>query len=247
MLLGAGAIGMGFLTFQSLNLNRMRTSGTAEPGTTFMHPTVQSRVAKTLGYFGYGIGATGVMTYMMRNSAMAARLPWWGLLIAAVGTMGACHMVDYNQNYLLKCALFTAFIGIQSVTLVPLIQMTAAPILFDAALGTGLMMSGLATVAYMAPSEQFLMWGGALSMCCFGMMGVGVASMFFPSPALFNFWLYGGLALEGALVLYRTQKLIHSAKGEYQFDPINHAVGFYLDAINIFVRLVMILQNNKRK
>jgi hypothetical protein len=50
-------------------------------------------------------------------------------------------------------ALFTAFLGLTSVTLVPLIQMTAMPILYDAALGTGLMMTGLATVAYMAPSE----------------------------------------------------------------------------------------------
>lgn len=125
--------------------------------------------------------------------------------------------------------------------------MTAMPILYDAALGTGLMMSGLATVAYMAPSEQFLMWGGALSMGCMGMMGVGLMSMFFPSPALFNIWLYGGLVLEGGLVLYRTQKVIHTAKTEYKFDPVNHAVGFYLDAINIFVRLVMILQGNSKK
>ena len=85
-------------------------------------------------------------------------------------------------------------------------------------------------------------------MGCMGMMGVGVASMFFPgNPALFNIWLYGGLVLSGGLVLYRTQKLIHQAKTEYKFDPINHSVGFYLDAVNIFVRLVMILQGNKKK
>jgi len=48
-------------------------------------------------------------------------------------------------------------------------------------------------------------------------------------------------------VLYRTQKIIHSAKTEYKYDPINNSVGIYLDAINIFVRMIMILQGNKNK
>jgi len=118
-----------------------------------MHPTVQSRVAKTMGYFGYSLAATGAMTFAMRHNAMVARMPWWGLLGLSIGTLIGTHMTDYDTNYLAKMAMFTAFVGLQSASLVPLINMTAMPILFDAALGTGLMMSGLATVAYMAPSE----------------------------------------------------------------------------------------------
>ena len=88
--------------------------------------------------------------------------------------------------------------------------MTSAAIIADAALATGLMMSGLATVAYISPSEQFLMWGGGLSMACMGMMAVSMMGMFYPnSAALYNIWLYGGLALSGGLVLFRTQKIIH--------------------------------------
>lgn len=41
-------------------------------------------------------------------------------------------------------------------------------------------------------------------MGCAGMMGIGLASMFFPSPALYNIWLYGGLVLFSAFVLYDT-------------------------------------------
>lgn len=41
--------------------------------------------------------------------------------------------------------------------------------------------------------------------------------------------------------------MIYHAKTEYKFDPIGESVGIYLDAVNIFVRLIMILQNNKNK
>lgn len=49
-----------------------------------------------MGYFGYALGATGVMTYAMRNSAMVARLPWWGLLAGSLGLMLGTHMTDYD-------------------------------------------------------------------------------------------------------------------------------------------------------
>jgi hypothetical protein len=54
------------------------------------------------------------------------------------------------------------------------------------------------------------MWGGGLSMACCGMMAISMMGMFnHKSKALHNIWLYGGLALCGAVVLYRTQKIIH--------------------------------------
>lgn len=91
------------------------------------------------------------------------------------------------------------------MAILPLVQMSAAAAVADAALATGLSMSSLAGIAYMAPSEQFLNWGGALSMACMGMMAVSMMSMFNPgSKALFNIWLWGGLGLTGALTLYHT-------------------------------------------
>lgn len=101
--------------------------------------------------------------------------------------------------------MFTGFTGCMALTMLPLIQMSALSVITDAALATGVSMSALATIAYNAPSEQFLMWGGALGLGCGAMMGISILSMLWPSnPALFNIWLYGGLALTGGLVLFRT-------------------------------------------
>jgi len=59
-------------------------------------------------------------------------------------------------------------------------------------------------------------------------------------------WLYGGLALAGALTMYRTQSMMYSAKTEQHYDPISHAMGFYLDSVNIFMRVLMIMNGRKK-
>mmetsp|Transcript_18999 Transcript_18999/g.26335 ORF Transcript_18999/g.26335 Transcript_18999/m.26335 type:complete len:185 (-) Transcript_18999:107-661(-) len=184
----------------------------------------------------------------MRNSMAALNANPWLLLGGSLALLVGTHMTDYHTAFPLKMALYTGFCGLTAVTLVPLIQMSAMAVIYDAALATGVSMASLATIAYNAPSEQFLMWGGALSLACGGMLGVSILSMLYPgSAALYNIWLYGGLGLTGALVLFRTQNIIHSAKTQQKFDPINHSIGLYLDAVNMFVRFLMIFGNNRKK
>jgi len=40
--------------------------------------------------------------------------------------------------------------------------------------------------------------------------------------------------------------MLRSAKTEVNYDPINFAIGFYLDAVNIFVRMLAIMQGRKK-
>jgi FtsH-binding integral membrane protein len=84
-------------------------------------------------------------------------------------------------------------------------------------------------------------------MGCAGMIGISLASMFWPSPALYNMWLYGGLVLFSAFVLYDTQKIIHNAKSKPRYDPISESIGIYLDTIILFERFLIIFMNNKKK
>jgi len=46
--------------------------------------------------------------------------------------------------------------------------------------------------------------------------------------------------------MYRTQGMMYEAKTSQHYDPINHAVGVYMDAINIFVRILMIMNSRKK-
>jgi FtsH-binding integral membrane protein len=124
-----------------------------------------------------------------------------------IGTM----MTSYDQSPALKHVLWGGFITSMAAGMVPLISMAGMPIVFDAMFATGLSVAGLGAIAYNAPSQQFLQWGGALGMACGGLIGIGLMSMFYPSPALFNIWMYGGLILFSAFVLYDVQKIIHQA------------------------------------
>ena len=124
--------------------------------------------------------------------------------------------------------------------------MSAASAVADAALATGLSMTALSATAYYAPSEQFLNWGGALSIASAGMLFVSVASMFSPSRGLFNIWLWGGLGLTGAFTLYDTQAILYRAKTMAKYDPLGNSIGIYLNAINFFVRFLMIFNGRKK-
>ena len=164
------------------------------------------------------------------------------------GTLIGTMTVDYYQSPALKHAFWFGFMGSIALSMVPLINMASMPIIFDAMFATGFTMGGLSLVAYNAPSEQFLMWGGMLGMALAGLIGVNIASIFWPSQALMNINLYGGLLLISAYVLYDVQKLIHNAKKKEAWDPIRESLDIYLDAIILFEKFLQIfLLNSKKK
>jgi growth hormone-inducible transmembrane protein len=215
---------------------------------TAMSPMVQSRLGKTFGYFGYGLMTTGATCFALRNSMAWAAVPWWGYMAGTLALMFGTHMVSYENAYPLKLAMYTGFMAFMGLQILPLVQMSSMAMIADAALATGVSMSALAAVAYNSPSEQFLNWGGPLALACGGMFAVSILSAMNPaSKALFNVWLYGGLVLTGGLCLFRTQGIMYQAKTQAMFDPIGSSMGIYMDAINFFVRFLMIMQNSKKK
>lgn len=209
-----GGLALGGFTYLNFAMTSQRNGMAANPhlyqDQTYMSPMVQQRLSKTLGYFAYGITATGATCYALRNSMAWAAIPWWGYLIGTVGLIYATHSIDYHTMYPLKLTAYTAMAGAIGLQILPLVQMSSMAMIADAALATGLSMTSLAAVAYNAPSEQFLSWGGPLALGCGGMMAISMLSIFNPqSRALYNVWLYGGLALTGALTLYKTQAIIY--------------------------------------
>ena len=189
---------------------------------------------------------TGILVGALRNSRMAYMNPF-AMLFLSLGTMIGTMMVDYNKNTALKHLFWLGFMSSMALSMVPLINMASMPIIYDALFATGFTMGGLGLIAYNAPSEQFLAWGGMLGMGCAGMIGISLMNMFWPSKALFNIWLYGGLVLFSAFTLYDVQKIIHNAKTKPTWDPINESLGIYLDAIILFERFLIIFMNNKKK
>jgi FtsH-binding integral membrane protein len=86
-----------------------------------MSQSVQSRLARTYGYFGYGVAATGGLTYALRNSPIGMRLHWALGLAGTIGAMMLTMSLDYETQAPLKMAGYSAFIGMNVLTILPLI------------------------------------------------------------------------------------------------------------------------------
>ena len=117
----------------------------------------------------------------------------------------------------------------------------------DAFLLTSGAFGGLALTAYNSHDTAFLGMSGILGAGFGTLFAVSLANMFFQSHALFNIWLYGGLALFIGMTLYDMKNIQVRAERGLYFDSMNESISMYYDFINIFVRLLMIMQNNKKK
>jgi len=172
--------------------------------------------------------------------------PWLILPVSLAFCFGT-YLTDYHKNKPLKILMYTGFCGVMAVNLLPLIQMSTMSVIADAALATSVSMSAFAAIAYNSPSEEFLKYGGAIGLLSGGMLAVSLLGMLTGSKNLFNIWLYGGLVLSGLYTMYDTQKILYNAKTQQKFDPINNAFEIYMDAINFFIRFLIMFNNNKKK
>jgi FtsH-binding integral membrane protein len=105
-----------------------------------------------LGYFSGGLGLTALLVTKLRFSRLAYMNPWL-LFGTSIGFLIGTMMVNYHQSPVLKHALYAGFVGSIAVSMIPLINMSALPVIFDALFATGFTMGGLGLVAYNAPSE----------------------------------------------------------------------------------------------
>jgi FtsH-binding integral membrane protein len=65
------------------------------------------------------------------------------------------------------------------------------------------------------------------------------------SPFIQNLWLYGGLVIFSLFVAVDTQVIIERAlRGDS--DSVHSALDLFLDALNIFVRIMIILSRDKK-
>lgn len=121
-----------------------------------------------------------------------------------------------------------------------------------AGLYTVAMMGSIAFVGATAKQEKYLYLGGPLLAGVAIVAVSGLAPLVLPVTAtrtlMFteNLWLYGGLAVFGGFTLYDVQKVLMHARqaerGLIQRDPVNESISLELDFLNIFIRMVQILQ-----
>ncbi|EPS39936.1 hypothetical protein H072_6228 [Dactylellina haptotyla CBS 200.50] len=219
---------------------------------------------ETFMYTGLGVGMIGVAAKALHSVGWSYRLmamnPWVFMgvsLVGGIGTMMATFACP-PENYIAKHALWSAFNLSQAAVLSPLLFFNPA-ILARAGLYTVGMMGAISYVGATAKTDQYLYLGGPLLAGLTVVALSGLAPLVIPATAARtlavteNLWLYGGLAVFGGMTLYDIQKVLYHGRmaeaGLKKRDPVNEAISLELDFINIFIRMVYILQGsgNRRR
>lgn len=257
---GACVAGIGGLCFYGLGLsNEVGAIDTAS----FWPPQMKEMVRSTYMYFAGGLGVTAVSAYQISKSRLVQRIMtaspmmvFAGGMVAMIGTSMATHSLPYSHVTLdAKHLAWMAHSGVVGAVIAPM-MLIGGPLVLRAATYTAGTVMALSLTAACAPDGKFLSWGGPLSLALGGICVASIGGMFVPAtsavaPMLSSLVTYGGLVVFGGFMLYDTQKIIKKAEvATYQgkrYDPINASMGIYMDTINIFIRILVILSGNRRK
>ncbi|XP_006791148.1 growth hormone-inducible transmembrane protein [Neolamprologus brichardi] len=256
ILAGGAAVGLGALCYYGLGM--ANDIGAIEKAMIWPQ-YVKDRIHSTYMYFAGSVGLTALsavavsrtpalMGLMMRGSWLAI-----GATFAAmIGAGMLVRSISYEHSPVPKHLAWMLHAGVMGAVIAPL-TLLGGPLMVRAAWYTAGIVGGLSTVAMCAPSEKFLNMGGPLAVGFGVVFASSLGSMFLPPTSafgagLYSIAVYGGLVLFSMFLLYDTQKVIKKAEthplyGVQKYDPINACMGIYMDTLNIFIRLVMILAN----
>lgn len=256
--IGSGVLGLGGLAY-SLK-HAIAPADSAMLHNVAVWPKyVKDRLSGTFQYVLAGCGVTALGGMAALRSPTAMRLfggnglkSLFGCIALMMGSGIACQMVPFDGSPLGgKAALYYLHMGIVGGVLSPICAMGGS-VCVRAAGATLAIMSALAFTGMVAPSDAYIKMYGPINAGCFLMLGACVVGMFAPpmgglSMGIQSLVTFGGLALFSAKGFMDLQHAADRAQQPGQFDPINHALHITMDTINIFIRLVMIMSNGRRK
>jgi FtsH-binding integral membrane protein len=253
-LAGASLVGLGALCYYGLGLSNQVG---AVDRAILWPDTVKHRIRDTYMYFGGSLAITAASAVAIsRNVRLMSFLAggsWMrmlGTLAVMVGSGMVCQSIPYSEGFGAKQMAWMVHSAVIGAVVAPLTYLGGA-LMLRAACYTAGVVGGLSTLAVCAPSDKFLYMGGPLAMGLGAVFVSSIGTWFLPpttalGAGLYSVAMYGGLVLFGAFLLYDTQKIVYRAETHpiyamQRYDPVNNSIGIYLDTINIFIRIAMIL------
>lgn len=249
-LAGAGAVvGLGVVALDGLREGSVSSDGASLKFT----KGVSQRITSTYGYVLAGLGVTAATATQIVRSGLHYRLMSVNPIGLAIGsfalTMGAFFVTRSATDPITQHAAWMAFNASVGLSLFPVALMGGA-LVQKAAMGTAAVIGAISLVAATTRSDAHVGMRGGLAVGLGVVMAASFGSLFFPaSPILTNIMVYGGLAVFGGLTFYDTQRVMAKAKTQPYFNPLQESMKIYLDIVNIFTRIIMILGGggNRRK
>ncbi|XP_033728668.1 probable Bax inhibitor 1 [Pecten maximus] len=175
-----------------------------------------------------------------------------GLLttIASIGLMFWLASTRHSkENETKRLGIFAAFTFLSGMSLGPLLDYVIKvdpSIIVTALLGTSVIFISFSLAALYNTNRTFLYMGGFLLSTLSWLCLAGLLNIFIGSRLIWEVQLYAGLFIFCAFVLYDTQMIVEK-KRMGDDDYIWHSVDLFMDFIQIFRRLLIILSNKDKK
>lgn len=101
--------------------------------------------------------------------------------------------------------------------------------------------------ALFAERRSILFFAGVISSIFGVLFWSSIVQIFLRSELLYDIRMYLGLAGFALFVIVDTQVIIYDVQERGKHDVVSHALEFFLDFINIFVRLLILLSKKEQK
>lgn len=207
---------------------------------------VSQRVGQVYQYTAGAFSISALSAALFSKVGLAARLcssivaaPWMSAvaLTAVAAGLLAATILTPKENSLSKHTALGFFAVFQGLAISPLVLFNASA--FTAAAVGTVALTGTLGIAAMHLKESFEKYERILMVALGAICLASLSALVLPAGAAaiaHQVSYLGGFALFSAMVIYDTHKA-RSEAAKPEFEPINHAVQIYLDAMNLLVRL----------
>ncbi|KYO28132.1 bax inhibitor 1 [Alligator mississippiensis] len=190
------------------------------------------------------VAAAGAYVNVVTHLVQLSLLTGLGSLGLMIWLLSTPHSAETEQK---RLGMLAGFAFLTGVNLGPLLEMCIAinpSILPTAFLGTAVIFTCFTLSALYARRRSYLYLGGFLFSGLSLMFLFSLVNLFVGSTWLFTANLYVGLMVMCGFVLFDTQLIIEKAESGDK-DYIWHCVDLFLDFVNIFRELMIILGMNE--
>lgn len=219
---------------------------------------VKERICRTYAYVFGGFTITAAAATASHISGLSLKILTNNGYLLPIALSITCltsliaTMTISKEDQKAKHVAWTIFTTSMGVILSPICFLNTALIAQAAFISLGV--GGLLSLtAFLAPDKRFLEWEGPLMTALWSLSIASTVAIFFPQSAFAygvdRASLYGGLVVFSGLLMSSTQRLALEAEtqDERDFDPIRSSLSIYTDMMNLFIRFLRILAENKAK
>lgn len=202
-----------------------------------MSETVSGHIAKVYATLAYGIVVTAIGATI---KGIHPILPFF----AGLWTMLCIACSEKNNEKLLYFSLFSLC---QGVLIADIVSIVPVEVIITTMSTLFVLFSTISLSAFFAKGDiDFLILYGILGTILNGILFVSLANLYLHSKTLLYWDVIVGLFTFSIYLFVDTMKMVYDhEKGNNDF--VWHALSLYLDVLNIFIRLLILIAENNDK